>query len=497
MANDKITQLNTLNSNTVANDDLLIIVDVSSGISPTGETKNITFGALTSSVLNNIDSTDIPFLIASGAYSTYQAINDRLPISYTASVAAQFATLSSDDVINSSSISGSTVTIALNNISSSLNDKINISDVSASVVMNDSFVSGSTVKDALEFLKGYLSTPSSSAPAGGLSSKQSTTMSGGQTTYNLTQPVLVPNTLVYLNGVILSDSDYTLTSGSVGLNFSAAADDELLVIDYGTNASGSASASPVSIIGGLDDTPSSYGSVGQVLAMKSGSNELEWVTPPSGSPDNITIVETSGKLGVKDSSLTVSKFSNVSSNTVIGNLSGVPATPAEVVVSTGIVSASVNDTSLATTKAIFELVQNMVYPVGSIYTNADVDTDPVSLLGFGTWARFGQGRVLIGESAAAISDGTTEQTFPIGSTSGTYKHQLDESEMPKHNHGYTGADGSNNNQTLSPFVIRRDDPEQTFSANSSATSGILPTGGDQYHNNIQPYIVVYMWKRTA
>ena len=123
-----------------------------------------------------------------------------------------------------------------------------------------------------------------------------------------------------------------------------------------------------------------------------------------------------------------------------------------------------------------------VYPVGSIYINANVSTNPNTLLGFGTWVTFGAGRVPVG-----IDIGDTD--FDTGEeTGGAKTHTLVESEIPSHVHslGYRGiAQGSSG--TLSA----------TFDQTDNSSVDTDATGGDGAHNNVQPYIVVYMWKRSA
>lgn len=128
------------------------------------------------------------------------------------------------------------------------------------------------------------------------------------------------------------------------------------------------------------------------------------------------------------------------------------------------------------------------YPVGSIYMNASDSTDPSVLLGFGTWAAFGAGRVLIGEGSDSDDQPTPETvSFTAGDEGGEYNHTLTTSEMPEHTHTYTRK-GTTTGGSLSGG-----DPNSVgdFVNNTSAT------GGSQAHNNLQPYIVVYMWKRTA
>lgn len=127
-----------------------------------------------------------------------------------------------------------------------------------------------------------------------------------------------------------------------------------------------------------------------------------------------------------------------------------------------------------------------LWPVGSIYMNGSVNTNPSTLLGFGTWERFAQGRVIIGAGDYTDSRGEN-RSFSRGSTGGAYRHQLTVSEMPSHRHrvsyGTTGTGG--NDESMDPYSTGR--PYHWTSHE----------GGDQPHNNMQPYIVVQVWRRTA
>lgn len=124
-----------------------------------------------------------------------------------------------------------------------------------------------------------------------------------------------------------------------------------------------------------------------------------------------------------------------------------------------------------------------VYPVGCIYTEI-TGTNPASIFGFGTWAAFGAGKVLVGLDAGDTSFDTVKET------GGAKTHTLTAGEIPAHNHKYglrtvsTGAE-----QTVGLV---------TASADTSSTKLITDNTGDGgAHNNIQPYIVVYFWERTA
>tara|TARA_B100000029_G_C17519679_1_gene939349 strand:- start:854 stop:1570 length:717 start_codon:yes stop_codon:yes gene_type:complete len=121
-----------------------------------------------------------------------------------------------------------------------------------------------------------------------------------------------------------------------------------------------------------------------------------------------------------------------------------------------------------------------VYPVGSIYINASVSTNPGTLLGFGTWAVFGAGRVMVGIDSGDTDFDAAEET------GGAKTHTLTTSEIPAHTHNstwLTGGSGVSGVNTAGNY--------------DAATSATSSTGGGSAHNNVQPYIVVYMWKRTA
>ena len=125
-----------------------------------------------------------------------------------------------------------------------------------------------------------------------------------------------------------------------------------------------------------------------------------------------------------------------------------------------------------------------VYPVGSIYINAAVATNPATLLGFGTWVAFGAGRVMVGINAADSDFDTVEET------GGAKTHTLTISELPSHTHNRPkGWKPAPNSQ----------DVDITGGNGVNVADNMLTdaTGGGQAHSIMNPYIVVYMWKRTA
>ena len=137
------------------------------------------------------------------------------------------------------------------------------------------------------------------------------------------------------------------------------------------------------------------------------------------------------------------------------------------------------------------------YPVGSIYMSV-VSTDPGTIFG-GTWVTFGAGRVLVGVDANDADFDTVEET------GGEKTHTLITNEMPAHAHERTNGScaalgGKSGSVGRDRVTVPTSGNKYAFVANFD---GLLyggdtsNTGGGQAHNNLQPYITCYMWKRTA
>src|SRR3990167_2038807 len=123
------------------------------------------------------------------------------------------------------------------------------------------------------------------------------------------------------------------------------------------------------------------------------------------------------------------------------------------------------------------------FPVGAVFI-AVVNTNPATLLGYGTWSAFGAGRVLVGLNAADTDFDTAEET------GGAKTVTLDTTMIPAHSH-VEQAPTSASSGTMK-FGI-----DTNASGTQAAGISTAATGGGLAHNNVQPYIVVYMWKRTA
>jgi hypothetical protein len=146
-----------------------------------------------------------------------------------------------------------------------------------------------------------------------------------------------------------------------------------------------------------------------------------------------------------------------------------------------------------------EAAFSTLYPVGSVYTNAAVATNPATLLGFGTWESFGTGKVLVGIDASQTEFDT------LGETGGAKTHTLTVGEI-NHNHDSPAVLGQSSvawSPLTAPYgttgrnISTGGGGGANLSSRSTMWTGLPENSTATAHNNLQPYIVVYMWKRTA
>lgn len=126
-------------------------------------------------------------------------------------------------------------------------------------------------------------------------------------------------------------------------------------------------------------------------------------------------------------------------------------------------------------------VAQLVYPVGAIYMST-VATNPKTLFGFGTWEQIKDTFLLAAGS-----------TYTGGSTGGEAAVTLTTKQIPSHNHSifYPNAGAGNN---YAPIGYPNVGSKSTYWAVGSYTGDV---GGGEAHNNMPPYLAVYVWKRTA
>lgn len=140
-------------------------------------------------------------------------------------------------------------------------------------------------------------------------------------------------------------------------------------------------------------------------------------------------------------------------------------------------------------------VLDNVYPIGSIYMNVN-STNPGTLFG-GTWEQI-QGKFLLGMSSS----------YPAGSQGGEASHTLTTEEMPSHEHnpaneaGYYGfVTNSKKAFTVGDMGVQsgsgRYYPYASAAFDISRNTLTGTTGGGKSHNNMPPYLSIYIWKRTA
>jgi len=139
------------------------------------------------------------------------------------------------------------------------------------------------------------------------------------------------------------------------------------------------------------------------------------------------------------------------------------------------------------------------YPVGSIYMSV-VATNPSTLFGFGTWAAFSAGRVLVGfDSSNALFDTVEETGGAADATLPSHTHTFTGTALANHAHTVAlyganggGGLGGGDLNTTSPLTYTTSSVSGGTPAGTNSTEGASATNA-----NYQPYITVYMWKRTA
>ena len=167
-----------------------------------------------------------------------------------------------------------------------------------------------------------------------------------------------------------------------------------------------------------------------------------------------------------------------------------------------VVGQEINDGSVVWTVQNIRPTALDSYPVGSIYMSVN-STSPADFFG-GTWEAMPAGRVL-------LAQGTSEWgvEYQAGSTGGEHEHQLSVGELPEHEHDVTCSNNGlqqhkidiyNDEGRDAPYVAGaaggiKGSPSTSETGNHSHTISINKTGGNFAHNNMQPFLSVYIWYR--
>ena len=324
----------------------------------------------------------------------------------------------------------------------------------------------------------------------------------GQTT-NSNLGTIIEQAITGVESITMVNTDYILS------NFNGVSDEarNAVLIVGGTNSAVRKVVAPLTnktytvkneTVGGF--AINIGGSTGAVVAIPNGvtaqvyCDGTNFYDGLSGVSSNFTVPNNLTVGGVINGSTAV--FSGAISS-VSPAFTGTPTAPTA--------SPGLSNTQIATTAFVTAALQ-AVYPVGSIYTNATSASNPSTLLGFGTWTAFGAGRVMVGLDASDPLFDTAEETG--GSKDAVVvSHTHTATSVvtdPTHSHG-TGAGGNfalfNGGTPLASSVggtnlgiVNTTGTAATgiTVATTNTTAGVSGTNA-----NVQPYITVYMWKRTA
>ena len=174
-----------------------------------------------------------------------------------------------------------------------------------------------------------------------------------------------------------------------------------------------------------------------------------------------------------------------------GNLTVTGTTTLTGVATAPTASSGTNTTQVATTAFVITAL-SLLHPIGSIYSST-VSTNPNTLFGFGTWVAYGAGRVLLGNGGG----------FTAGDTGGSA-----DAVVVSHTHTTTVTD-TGHVHTVTQYQATGGGSSAASAAGvtpvststNSATTGITvansTTGVSGTNANLQPYVVIYMWNRTA
>lgn len=174
---------------------------------------------------------------------------------------------------------------------------------------------------------------------------------------------------------------------------------------------------------------------------------------------------------------------------------GTPTLPSGTIATT-VADNTDSSTKIATTafvQSVKTLVLQSVFPVGAIYTSYNVSTDPATVLGFGTWSAI-EGKTLVAYQSGDSDFGTA------GGTGGSK-----DAVVVEHNHTITDPGHNHTVSTYASSTPTSGNPvvpllyTTTTRTTSTSTTGITINneGVSGTGKNLQPYVTVHMWRRTA
>lgn len=150
------------------------------------------------------------------------------------------------------------------------------------------------------------------------------------------------------------------------------------------------------------------------------------------------------------------------------------------------ISSAIEEASADIMTRVKQQVLLEAHPVGCIYISLSETTDPAAVFG-GSWERIAKGRTLVG--AMADTDANYDEDFAFGKTGGEKYHTLTAAEIPAHTHTIPARLGER------VAITGTDWTKQAVDGTNLTESG--KTGGNEAHNNMPPYLAVYIWKRIG